>query len=198
MTRYLRQEAKALGLPTCYGSPCQIHPLLEGLRRVSGACVECARENTKKHRAANPGRTQAHRKQSNVKVAEQRKTDPVKHAVKIAYDRAYRVANKGLIAQGKRAWAEKNPGATTAAAKLRKHAKKQRTPQWLSPDDCWLIGQAYELATLRTKMFGFSWEVDHIVPLQGKTVSGLHVPNNIQVIPRAENRAKWNYFEVAA
>ena len=195
MTRYTRQEAKARGLSTCYGSPCQTHPLLEGLRRVSGACVECARENTKKHRFANPGRTQAHRKQSNVKVAEQRKTDPVKHAAKIAYDQTYRAANKKSIAQSKRAWAEKNPGATTAAANLRKHAKKQRTPQWLSTDDYWLIGQAYELAALRTKMFGFPWEVDHIVPLQGKTVSGLHVPNNIQVIPRAENRSKWNYFE---
>jgi hypothetical protein len=35
----------------------------------------------------------------------------------------------------------------------------------LTEDDYWMIEQAYELATLRTKMFGFKWEVDHILPV---------------------------------
>ena len=38
------------------------------------------------------------------------------------------------------------------------------------------------------------FEVDHIFPVKGKTVSGLHVARNLQVIPRAENRAKGNKF----
>lgn len=108
MTRYTRQEAKARGLSTCYGSPCQTHPLLEGLRRVSGACVECARENTKNTGLQIRGARKRTEK-SNVKVAEQRKTDPIKHAAKIAYDQTYRAANKKSIAQSKRAWAEKIP-----------------------------------------------------------------------------------------
>jgi hypothetical protein len=39
-------------------------------------------------------------------------------------------------------------------------------------------------------MFGFEWHVDHVIPLQGKKVSGFHVPSNIQVIPASENVRK--------
>ena len=80
---------------------------------------------------------------------------------------------------------------------MKRHtAKLQRTPKWLTPDDCWMIEQAYELAVLRKKMFGFDWHVDHIMPLQGKLVSGLHVPMNLQVIPGLENSSKSNRYEV--
>lgn len=88
---------------------------------------------------------------------------------------AYRVANKHRY---------------NAKTRQRQAAKLQRTPRWLTKDDLWLMEQAYELAALRSKMFGFHWEVDHIIPLQGRTVSGLHVPTNLQVIPMTVNRSK--------
>jgi hypothetical protein len=50
---------------------------------------------------------------------------------------------------------------------------------------------------LRTKMTGIEWHVDHIIPLQGKNVSGLHTPYNLQVIPASWNTAKGNKFEVS-
>lgn len=77
----------------------------------------------------------------------------------------------------------------------RKTAKMQRSPKWLTADDHWMMEQAYELAALRTKMFGFQWHVDHILPLQGVLVSGLHTPNNLQVIPGYDNLRKSNRFE---
>jgi len=45
-------------------------------------------------------------------------------------------------------------------------------------------------------MFGFSWHVDHIIPLQGKTVSGFHTPQNLRVIPGVDNLRKNNRYEV--
>lgn len=89
-----------------------------------------------------------------------------------------------------------NPATFAKISAQRRAAKLKRTPIWLTKDDIWLISEAYNLASTRTKMFGFSWHVDHIVPLQAKTVSGLHVPWNLQVIPGRDNIAKNNTFEV--
>jgi hypothetical protein len=124
--------------------------------------------------------------------------------------KAWREANKEKIYQNGLAWKKANPDkvAITAKKSRQKHMprviasvnkrradKLQRTPKWLTKDDLWLIKEAYELAALRTKHFGFKWHVDHIIPLKGKTVSGLHVPNNLQVIEGILNIMKNNKFE---
>jgi 5-methylcytosine-specific restriction endonuclease McrA len=50
----------------------------------------------------------------------------------------------------------------------------------------------YMLAKLVTEATGQPYEVDHIIPLRGKTVSGPHVENNLQVIHMHDNRVKYN------
>lgn len=41
-------------------------------------------------------------------------------------------------------------------------------------------------------------EVDHIIPVQGKHVTGLHVLGNLQYLPMPDNRRKSNLFAVDA
>jgi hypothetical protein len=92
-------------------------------------------------------------------------------------------------------WAENKPKRASYQAK-RRAAILQRTPNWLTDDDLWLIEEAYDLAALRTQTFGFAWHVDHVIPLQGRKVSGLHVPENLQVIPGSDNVKKHNSYTV--
>jgi hypothetical protein len=92
------------------------------------------------------------------------------------------------------AWAKQNKASVNARTARRYAAKTQATPSFVThdPNLLWMIQEAYDLAQLRTKMFGFPWEVDHIIPLRGKKASGLHTPWNLRVIPMSENRRKSN------
>jgi hypothetical protein len=78
----------------------------------------------------------------------------------------------------------------------RKSAKLQRTPAWLTEFDKLKIKCLYQLAAMRTRESGYDWHVDHIIPLQGANVCGLHVPGNLRVIPALDNMRKSNLHEV--
>lgn len=93
-----------------------------------------------------------------------------------------------------RAWNFKNKHIKAALEGKRRAAQLQRTPKWLTDIDLWIMEEAYHLAQSRTNLFCFPWHVDHIIPLQGKNVSGLHVPSNLRVIPGSENTKKSNKY----
>lgn len=95
-----------------------------------------------------------------------------------------------------RDWNARNKPKKAALEAKRRAAILQRTPNWLTDDDLWIIEEAYDLAALRTQTFGFAWHVDHVIPLQGRKVSGLHVPENLQVIPGSDNVKKHNSYTV--
>ena len=72
-----------------------------------------------------------------------------------------------------------------------KHRAKRlnAVPSWA---DLFAIQTIYEKAHQKTKETGIKYVVDHIIPLQGEEVSGLHVVENLQIITDRENRAKGN------
>ena len=105
------------------------------------------------------------------------------------YFQNWKAANPGKALEQSREWKKANPHAVNAATALRRAQKKNATPVWANR---FFMREAYHLAKLRTKMTGFKWEVDHIYPLQSDVVCGLHVENNLQVIPAVLNRQKGN------
>jgi hypothetical protein len=78
----------------------------------------------------------------------------------------------------------------------RRAAKLKRTPKWLTPFDKLKIECLYQLASMRNRESDRKWHVDHIIPLQGAFVSGLHVPDNLRVILAIDNMRKNNQYEV--
>ena len=67
----------------------------------------------------------------------------------------------------------------------RKGLKTQATPKWLSEAQIAEIKQIYETCP-------YGYEVDHIIPINGKEVRGLHVPWNLQYLTIGDNRRKSN------
>ncbi|CAN5766843.1 hypothetical protein BH09PSE5_BH09PSE5_08440 [soil metagenome] len=78
-------------------------------------------------------------------------------------------------------------------ANKRRVAKIQRTPSWANES---AILAVYREARRMTVETGIDYHVDHIIPLQGKHVCGLHVETNLQIITGSENSRKRNLFEV--
>lgn len=157
-------------------------PRSNGSTRLHTACKSCTAKYMAEYRAA-------HKE----KIAAQKKSwveNNREH--KAAQDKGYAQANPEARRASRNKWILLNPGKDAAAKALNKASRKKRIPKWLTSDDLWMISQAYEIAATRTETFGFSWHVDHKIPLNGRTVSGLHVPLNLQVIPWIDNLRKGN------
>lgn len=104
--------------------------------------------------------------------------------------------NKERIKARVRKWTENNRGKSNAIKKAYKLAKSRACPSWVYNDKSLRreIDEVYKMAEDMTNKTGILHHVDHVVPLRGKDVSGLHVPWNLQVLPGSENCSKSNKF----
>ena len=93
-----------------------------------------------------------------------------------------------------REWFANNKDKRAAYEGKRRAAQLQRTPAW--DPNAHLIIAKYQLAAMLTKASGISHHVDHIIPLQGRKVSGLHVFSNLRVIPGSDNVKKSNSYTI--
>lgn len=89
-------------------------------------------------------------------------------------------------------WALANSGKKNAAAAKHRTKKVQATPPWLTFKQHQEIIDTYLLAKELSWLSNSSLEVDHIIPLQGENVCGLHVPWNLQILPKSMNCSKGN------
>ena len=108
------------------------------------------------------------------------------------YFKEYRESNKDKLLLRDKKYRQNNPQKILALNSKRRSAKLNATPPWLTNSDYIEIEELFICARMFKLYTGEEYHVDHIVPLQGKTVCGLHVPWNLQVIPAKENLSKSN------
>jgi hypothetical protein len=198
-----KAEAKAAGLKNYFtGEPCpKGHIALRYLN--SSKCQKCNSERCAKRRedkseevkaekrrwhAENRDRISAERKakyQENPDAAKERaRRRYAEDAEKVlAGNKKSRVKNWQKILESRRS-------RHSAEQSARKAAQIQRMPGWLTEKDREVIKARYAEARWMTIRTGVGHVVDHFYPLQGKYVSGLHVPSNLRVIPARENNKK--------
>jgi hypothetical protein len=114
-----------------------------------------------------------------------RKYYDTKADVKAAYDRQWKIEHREQYLASKRAYAKRNPGKYSSYCATRHAATIKRLPKWADKE---AIKQFYKNRPPHN-------HVDHIVPLKGERVSGLHVEYNLQYLPALENIKKGNKFE---
>jgi hypothetical protein len=81
-----------------------------------------------------------------------------------------------------------------AHAGKRKKVIRRATPVWA---DLNAIERMYSAARTKTLETGIAHTVDHVIPLQGATVCGLHIHQNMRVVTGSENSQKYNKWGFA-
>lgn len=84
-------------------------------------------------------------------------------------------------------------GANRVKKLRRKHAVWRATPPWA---DLAALQAVYDAAKMLRTVTGADWQVDHAIPLRGRLVSGLHCPDNLNLVPGDLNARKGNHYRI--
>lgn len=182
-----RAEAKATGAKYYFtGDPCKHGHIAP--RKTKGSCVECLKVEW-----AQALETRAEY------YAEYNKSEAGQKAKKGYYER-----NKDLViaraqtrptkekTESKKRHKEANPDYYRSLVSMRRRRFRDATPKWLSAEQKMEIRLKYRLAIEMSRTTGVRHAVDHVIPLQGEEVCGLHVPWNMEVITQDDNLKKSN------
>lgn len=109
-------------------------------------------------------------------------------------NKRYRMLNKERIKLRSRSYYLEHKSEYSARTALRRSRKLKRTPEWLTSIDSALVKSLYNSAKRLSECIGIKFHVDHIIPLQGELVSGLHTPSNLRIISSFSNLSKGNKY----
>lgn len=145
----------------------------------------------------NPGaateRTRVWRKRNPARVlASQRARASINSEKMRAARKAWEARNPTAVLESYKRYRERNRAEIRARLAASKDAREMRRVLWANQDS---IVEIYRQAELMTRTTGRLYVVDHIIPLVGREVSGLHIETNLRVIEHHENAKKHNAWE---
>lgn len=152
-------------------------------------------KNSEKGKEASKKALQKYQKSEKGKESKKRYSNSEKgKAVKKRCAEKLRKSKHGKIAQSIRAKRHRNKHKDkyTALAAMYRAIKIQATPTWLTEEHREEMQDFYTACKMFQIYTGLTYHVDHIVPLKGKDVCGLHVPWNLQILEAFENLSKSN------
>ena len=179
----LRAEARARG-DASYDPrvPCKHGHLARRLVQYN-QCVACIGARARQWVRDNPERSKELQNRAWKRIS----GDPVKQEKARSARQAYRGANPEKTSAWARAFYERHRTKVLGWNSARR--ARMAVPPWADLD---AIDVFYDQAMRLTLETGVLHEVDHIIPLNGKTVSGLHVHWNLRVTTQSENAGKRN------
>lgn len=131
-----------------------------------------------------------------VKSSKLRYQETNAEAIREGYKDNY-IENKEKIKARAKLWKRVNPEKVNATNAKRRAFKKNACPKWLTKIHLQEIENFYLVARDAQLITGEGYHVDHIIPLMGPNVSGLHVPWNLQVLPSDINMIKNTHYDEA-
>lgn len=192
-----RQEAIFAGRTRYFtGKACPRGHIAERLVSTR-ACAACAREKKHAWNASNPDKVnsqkRAYRRANLNKVkawqsAEQKRN---REAANVR-NRRYAATHREQLRLKNAAYGKANPEKGCAKAARYRSAKLKQMPVWADKEK---IQRIYEEAA-RMRASGLDAHVDHVIPLQGRNVCGLHVHENLQILAAQANRSKSNQLNM--
>lgn len=148
-----------------------------------------SQENKEKIKRRRKEHYEKNKEKYNKMSAEWTKKNPEKAKAKYL---KYRHANLEKVNSYNRLRRLSNLAKDAAKTAKRRSRKREATPNWLTEEHLQQILKFYEESNRLSESTGIKHHVDHIVPLRGKNVCGLHVPWNLRVITAVENLKKRN------
>lgn len=183
-----RSNAKALGIPRYFtGKACK-HGHVSARTTTTGHCVQCRKD----------GEAEAYQKRKlNPERAEYMREylKSYDHENKKEVSRRSYVKNKDKAASYNREYRSRNKGMYAAFCAERRARRVEATPSWLTDADLLEIRLIYKKCAKMNSVKPNSYHVDHIIPLAGGLVCGLHVPSNLMVTKKEDNLRKGNAWE---
>jgi len=207
-----KKEAKEQGLKLFFTAiPCN-HGHISDRIIKTGACLECTHVTNAKWRKENheheTARWKKYKKENHEMLKEKGRINYWNnHEEMLKYGAIYREENrekerlrgkkyhnenKEIANAACRNWLKNNPDKSAYSSRRRRKLLERATPPWYEKD---LIKQLYLKRNELSETWGMELHVDHIIPLQGKNVSGLHCWDNLQLLEKSLNLSKGYKFE---